>query len=158
MTKPTTTIIQGTDGDDFVIHEIPVQMDRSLEGHFSTEERGENGVVVTIKGRGHYIGGWTKDGTGRIEYGAPMVPGPHAFIGASPIAITADYSMSTAAQRERLAQEHRLIVAEPGHVFVLAGTCYKLIDEGRGYYRLTETHDYQIPAKFRSSNDTYVQR
>lgn len=49
------------------------------KGHYRMPRR----TVITIRNYGTFdtftIGGWTKDGEGRIEFGGPIVKGSHAF-------------------------------------------------------------------------------
>ena len=62
------------------------------------------------------FGGWTAEGSGRIEFGGDMVQGPHAYMFGTGVMLTAE------AQPDEVAY-----LVEVGSELTIAGTTYKVV-------------------------------
>ena len=85
---------------------------------------------------GWVIGGWTKEGTGRIEMGGPVVNGPHAFIFGSATVIASNPNLGTRAELERAKAKNELYEAKDGDKVVLPSGTYEILIDRRKYVRL----------------------
>lgn len=71
------------------------------------------------------LGGWTEEGEGRIEFGGPIVKGPHAYMFGLDVAVTA----------WRQPDERAILIAE-GHEITVGGTTYRVKTANNKNYRL----------------------
>lgn len=90
-------------------------------GHFKTDH------VLNVGSGRYHLGGWTKDGVGRIKTGAGKVAGPYAFAIRACTVIAANPAQGTAAESRRKQAEGTEHVLEIGDFVLLAGTLYEIV-------------------------------
>jgi len=121
-------------------HCIPTYDHPTDPGHFRGGVNDHNRVILRIPGAsraggpgGWTIGGWTRDGEGRIEHGGPMVRGPHAY--AFGLSSVCDNHGGTKTEHGRAEAVGLLVDCAEGDVLKIAGTTYRL-RLVRGYPKL----------------------
>lgn len=92
---------------------IPVRAEYKREDHSPMAKfylgHWKSDHVLKVAGKRHGLGGWTRLGTGRIEFGGPLVPGPVAY--SFGLCVVIDNHGGTGAESERMQAEGRERVA-----------------------------------------------
>ena len=98
-------------------------------GHYTSE------ATLLIEGSrnraGYALGGWTKDGMGRLVHEGPMVQGPHAYIYGEATVIARRGGTSEVLRQKDDAG--LLFRCKAGDTLDIAGTTYTLTLNTRGY-------------------------
>ena len=130
--KNITTIDLGNKIDLDTVPEIFQWEEYGQKGHFSTKYGASiklAGYPQEFNGRTYRktftVGGWTAEGEGRIEFGGPMVQGPHAYLMAEGVVLTPHAEPD----------EIHLVIDE-GHEITVAGTTYRVVKAPNKNYEL----------------------